>query len=168
RLPIAHFGGYHRHNVTGLAHNIWGFPSDDPDTVDRLIHHLVGKLENRPMEFAHYNELMVDDAEVLIISYGAAVRSALDVVRRQRERGERIGMLELQTLWPFPSTIVRERCARARFVAVVEMNMGQIVREVQRVAEDKDRIFLINQVNGVLISPEAILRAIRMIRGRGF
>lgn len=168
RLPIAHFGGYHRHNVTGLAHNIWGFPADDPDTVDRLMHHLVGKLENRPAEFAHYNDLMTDDAEMLLISYGASARSSLDVVRRLRERGERIGMLELQTLWPFPSAVVRERCSHARWVAVVEMNMGQIVREVQRVAEDKDRIFLINQVNGVLMSPETIIKALRVIRGRGF
>ncbi len=168
RLPIAHFGGPHRHNVTGLAHNIWGFPTSDPAEVDRLMHHLVGKIDNRAIEFARYRDLMVDDAETLLIAYGATARSAMHVVRRQRARGERIGMLELQTLWPFPSTIVRERCAQARRVVVVEMNMGQVVREVQRVAKDPDRVFLVNQVNGGLISPDRILQALRMVRGKGF
>ncbi len=168
RLPIAHFGGVHRHNVTGLAHNIWGFPSSDPETVDRLLHHLVDKIENRANEFARYRDLMVADAETLLISYGAPARSAMHVTRRQRARGERIGMLELQTLWPFPADIVRERCERARRVLVVEMNMGQVVREVERVAPDPDRVYLVNQVNGTLMTPDRILQALRMIKGKGF
>ncbi len=168
RLPMAHFGGVHRHNVTGLAHNIWGFPTNNPDEVDQLMHHLVDKIENRSLEFARYRDLMVDDAETLIISYGSAARSVVDVVRRQRARGDRIGMLELQTLWPFPASVVRERCEKARWVLVVEMNMGQIVREVERAVVDSDKVYLVNQANGVLISPDRILKAIRMIRGRGF
>ena len=167
RLPMAHFGGVHRHNVTGLAHNIWGFPTNNPATVGLLIHHLVDKIENRANKFARYRDLMADDAETLIIAYGAPARSAMHVVRRQRARGERIGMLELQTLWPFPAAVVHERCARARRVLVVEMNMGQIVREVQRVADEPDKVFLVNQVDGVLISPDRILKVLRLVRGRG-
>jgi 2-oxoglutarate ferredoxin oxidoreductase subunit alpha len=168
RLPMARFGEVHRHNVTGLAHNIWGFPTDDPDTVDRLVHHLVFKIENRPQIFARYKEYQVDDAEVLLISYGASARSALDVVRRRRAGGERVGLLELQTLWPFPADLVRQRAERARWVAVVEMNMGQVVRQVERVVANPDQVYLVNQVSGELISPETIVRALRMIRGRGF
>lgn len=168
RLPMAVFGGHHRHNVTGLAHNIWGFPSDDPETVDNLIHHLVGKVESRAREFARFIDHQVDDADILLISYGASARSALDVVRRRRQDGERIGLLELQTLWPFPVDVVRERCAKARWVAVVEMNMGQVVKEVKLAVDNPDKVFLVNQVNGNLISPNAIIKAIQMIRGKGF
>ncbi len=168
RLPMAHFGGHHRHNVTGLAHNIWGFPTEDPATVERLMHHLTSKIDNRPMEFAHWVDHMVDDADTLLIAYGASARSSLDVIRRARERGTKVGLLELQTLWPFPAALVRERCAKARRVAVVEMNMGQICREVQRVAEDPDRVYLVNQVDGRLVAPDTIQKALRMIQGRGF
>ncbi|MDY0060960.1 MAG: 2-oxoacid:acceptor oxidoreductase subunit alpha [Myxococcota bacterium] len=167
RLPMAAFGGKHRHNVTGLAHNIWGFPTEDPDTVNRLIHNLVEKVEHEQAGLTFSKEHFLDDAETLLISYGSSARSCLDLVRRQRQKGERIGLLELNTLWPFPSAMIREYCSRVRRVAVVEMNMGQVVREVQRVAPDKDRVFLINQVNGVFIDPETIFKALRMIRGRG-
>lgn len=168
RLPMARFGDTHRHNVTGLAHNIYGFPSDDPEVVDNLVHHLVGKIDNRPDVFARYVEHEVEDAEVLLISYGASARSAIDVVRRRRAAGERVGLLELQTLWPFPSAIVRRRAEKARWVAVVEMNMGQLVRSVKLAVDDPDKVFLVNQVNGKLISPDTIVKALRMIRGKGF
>jgi 2-oxoglutarate ferredoxin oxidoreductase subunit alpha len=168
RLPMAAFGGAHRHNVTGLAHNIWGFPTEDPATVARLIHHLTEKIENRPGEIARFCTHQVEDADTLLVSYGAAARSCIDVLRRARERGERIGLLELNTLWPFPAQVVRETCARFRQVLVVEMNMGQVVREVKQAVEAPDRVYLVNQVDGNLISPETINTALRMVRGRGF
>ena len=167
RLPMSDFGGVHRYNVTGLYHDMWGFPSSDPVVVHELIRHLVDKIENRANLLARYKEYHLEDAEIVLVSYGSAARSALHVVQNRRRRGERLGLLELQTLWPFPGAIVREKCARAESVVVVELNMGQVMQEVKRAVDNPERVFLANRIDGVFITPEDIRRILRIIQGKG-
>jgi 2-oxoglutarate ferredoxin oxidoreductase subunit alpha len=167
RLPMSDFGGVHRYNVTGLFHDMWGFPSDNPGVVHGLLRHLVDKIENNTYQMARYKEFCLEDADTVLVSYGSSARSALHVVRNRRARGERLGLLELQTLWPFPAAIVREKCARARSVVVVEMNTGQIMREVKAAVSDPERVFLANRIDGTLITPTDIRNILRLIQGRG-
>ena len=167
RLPMSDFGHVHRYNVTGLMHDMWGFPSNDPEIVYELMHNLVDKIQGHTREITMVKEFFVDDAEVLLVSYGSSARTALHVVEDRRERGERFGLLELQTLWPFPVDAVRKRCASADYVIVVEMNMGQILHEVRKVADDPNKVFLANQINGSFITPSDILNIMRIIQGKG-
>ncbi len=168
RLPISDFGGVHRYNVTGLYHDIFGFPSENPDVVDKLLHHLVDKIENRAHLLARYKEYYLEDAEHIIISYGSSARSARHLVEGRRLKGDRIGLLELQTLWPFPAQVVREKTARARNIFVVDMNMGQVMSQVKAAVKQPDRVFLANRVDGVMITPTDIGKVMRTIEGRGF
>ncbi len=167
RLPMADFGGVHRHNVTGLYHDMWGFPTDTPEIVHGLIRHLVDKIRNNVNHIARYKEYYLEDADSIFISYGSAARSALHVVTSQRKKGERLGLLELQTLWPFPYDIVREKCARAQSILVVEMNMGQIVRVVKRAVDNPQRVVLANRIDGVFITDADIRNILRIIQGKG-
>ncbi len=167
RLPMSDFGGEHRYNVTGLYHDMWGFPSADPSVVHGLIRHLVDKIENRANLLARYKEYFLDDAERVLIAYGSSTRSALHVVKSRRQRGERLGLLELQTLWPFPADVVRERCAGAKSVLVVEMNMGQILHEVKKAVDEPENVFLANRIDGVFINPDDIMKILRLIQGKG-
>ncbi len=167
RLPMSDFGGVHRFNVTGLVHDMWGFPSSEPRVVHGLLRHLVDKLENRTNQLARYKEYYIDDAEKLLVSYGSAARSARHIVENRRLRGERLGLLELQTLWPFPKDIVRDRCARAKFVIVVEQNMGQIMQAVKLAVDQPDKVFLANRIDGVFIAPSDIMNILRLIEGKG-
>ena len=167
RLPMSDFGGVHRYNVTGLYHDMWGFPTDNPKVVHGLLRHLVDKIENNVNQIARYKEYYLDDAEYILISYGSAARSALHVIEHLRPRGEKIGLLELQTLWPFPNEIVREKCAQARYVFVVELNMGQIRQAVQTAVDRPESVFLVNRIDGVFITPTDIRNMLRMITGKG-
>jgi 2-oxoglutarate ferredoxin oxidoreductase subunit alpha len=167
RLPMSDFGGVHRYNVTGLFHDMWGFPSTEPRVVHGLLRHLVDKLENRTNQIARYKEYYLEDAEHLLISYGSAARSARHVVENRRMRGERLGLLELQTLWPFPADIIREKCLHAKSVIVVELNMGQILNWVKLAVDDPQKVFLANRIDGVFITPEDILNILRLIQGKG-
>jgi len=146
---------------------MWGFPSSEPRAVHGLLHHLVDKLENRTNLIARFKEYFLEDAEHLLISYGSAARSARHVVENRRLRGEKLGLLELQTLWPFPADIVQERCAHAKSVIVVELNMGQILREVKLAVDQPQKVFLANRIDGVFITPEDIMNIFRLIQGRG-
>ena len=167
RLPMSDFGGVHRYNVTGLMHDMWGFPSDNPKVVYGLTHHLVDKIQGHTQEITRIKEFFTDDADCLLVSYGSSARTALHVVENRRARGERLGLLELHTLWPFPSDIVRKRCASANSVLVVEMNMGQIFQEVKKAVDDPGKVFLANQIDGSFITPTDVLNILRIIQGKG-
>jgi len=167
RLPMSDFGGVHRYNVTGLAHDMWGFPSNNPKIVYGLMRHLVDKIQGHTKEITRIKEFFIDDAEYLLISYGSSARTALHVVENRRARGEKLGLLELQTLWPFPVDVVQERCASANCVMVVEMNMGQIFYEVKKAVADPQKVFLANQIDGSFITPTDILNILRIIQGKG-
>jgi 2-oxoglutarate ferredoxin oxidoreductase subunit alpha len=167
RLPMSDFGGVHRYNVTGLFHDMWGFPSENPRVVHELMRHLVDKIDNHVDKLARYKEYFIEDAEMLLISYGSAARSALHMVKDRRQHGERIGLLELQTLWPFPAALVREKTKNARYVVVVEMNMGQVLQSVKAAVEKPEQVFLANRVDGVLITPADIRDILRLIQGKG-
>jgi 2-oxoglutarate ferredoxin oxidoreductase subunit alpha len=167
RLPMSDFGDEHRYNVTGLYHDMWGFPSDNPKIVYGLIRHLVDKIENNSHQIARFRKYHVKDAEVLLISYGASARSALHLVENRRRRGEKLGLLELQTLWPFPSDIVSEVCKEVKFTVVVEMNMGQVLQQVRLAVDAPEKIFLANRIDGELITPTDIRNILRVIQGKG-
>lgn len=168
RLPMSDFGGVHRYNVTGLYHDIWGFPTEKPEAVERLLYHLVEKIETKADEIARFKEYYMDDAKIVFISYGSSARSTLHLVTTLRGKGIRAGLLELQTLWPFPVNLVRTRAEQARHVYVVEMNMGQVCAQVRQAVTRPDDVFLINRVDGQLITPTDIGRVMRVVEGRAF
>jgi len=167
RLPMSDFGGVHRFNVTGLVHDMWGFPSNKPDAANELLHHLVNKIENRKDSILRYKEYYIEDAETILISYGCAARSALHIMENRRQVGQRIGMIELNTIWPFPVDMIAEKCRNATYIVVVEMNMGQIVKEVRQAAPHPERVYLANRVDGQMITPTNIKELLRIIQGKG-
>jgi len=167
RLPMSDFGGDHRYNVTGLFHDMWGFPPNNPKVVQTLLHQLVDKRENNVQEITRYKEKYLEDAETILISYGSSARSARHTVENRRARGEKLGFLELQSLWPFPETMIREKCSHAKSIIVCEMNMGQVVNSVKTAVERPERVFLANRIDGELITPTNIKNILRLIQGKG-
>ena len=167
RLPMSDFGGDHRYNVTGLFHDMWGFPSNNPKVVEDLLHHLVDKIEINVNAITRYKEHFLEEAEYVLISYGSSARSAIHLAKNRREKGERIGVLELQSIWPFPEAVVREKCSGAKAVIVVEMNMGQVMRQVKASVDQPGKVFLANRIDGKLITPTNIKGLLRVIQGRG-
>jgi 2-oxoglutarate ferredoxin oxidoreductase subunit alpha len=127
----------------------------------------VDKIEGHVHEMTYLKEYYLDDADCILISYGSPARSALHLVENRRARGERLGLLELQTLWPFPANAVRERCERAKHVLVVEMNMGQVMQEVKKALGEPDKVFLANAIDGTFITPTDIRNILRLIQSQG-
>ena len=167
RLPMSDFGGEHKFNVTGLFHDMWGFPSNNPKVIRGLLRHITDKIENNVQSITRYKEHYLEGAEYIMVSYGSSARSAIHLAKERRERGEKMGVLELQSLWPFPSELVREKCAEARAVLVVEMNMGQVFAQVKGAVKKPGRVFLGNRIDGKLITPTDIKTYFRVIQGRG-
>jgi 2-oxoglutarate ferredoxin oxidoreductase subunit alpha len=167
RLPMSDFGDQHRYNVTGLFHDMWGFPSNNPKIVNELLRHLIDKIDNNVHAITRHKEYFLDDAEYIFVSYGSSARSAIHLAKNRRNKGEKIGVLELQSIWPFPTELVKEKCSNAKAVLVVEMNMGQVLTQVKAAVKKPNRVFLANRIDGKLITPSDIKRLLRVIQGRG-
>jgi 2-oxoglutarate ferredoxin oxidoreductase subunit alpha len=74
---MSDLGGEHRYHVTGLFHDIWGFPSNNPRVVNDLLRHLNDKIDNNVNTITRYKEHFMEGAEYILISYGSSARSAI-------------------------------------------------------------------------------------------
>lgn len=157
---MAPLGSGYRTHVTGLTHDILGFPTAKPDEVDEFNRRLFRKIDQFYSDILLTEEYELDDCEVAVIAYGSVARSAHYAVEQARSRGHKVGLLTLQTLFPFARPAVEMLCRRCKHVLVPEMNMGQMSREVKRVNNGQTRVRTLNRVDGQIITPSEILKAI--------
>jgi 2-oxoglutarate ferredoxin oxidoreductase subunit alpha len=80
-------------------------------------------------------------------------------------QGQKVGLLKLQTIWPFAESEVEKLAERAERVVVPEMNLGQVALEVERLA-GRHKVTRVNRIDGQLIEPDEILVSIRERRGQ--
>jgi 2-oxoglutarate ferredoxin oxidoreductase subunit alpha len=154
------FHGYPIH-IDGLEHDAHGWPSFDAKTVDKMQKLRMQKIYQNLDEIIKYKEYFLDDAEVLVFSFGISARSALAGIKLAREQGIKAGLFQALTVWPFPRAALQERFKRTKKVLTVELNMGQMKYEVERIAPcDVEKQTLL-RANGMPFSPEEVLNAIK-------
>jgi 2-oxoglutarate ferredoxin oxidoreductase subunit alpha len=135
--PMAVFGEGYRFHATGLTHSEDGRPrTESIKAQQRLVERLCDKIRRNSDRIVKVKSVFMEDAEVAVVSYGIEARSALSAVRKARDAGIKAGLLKLVTLWPFPEKQVAEVAKSVKTIVVPEMNYGQLVREVERVAKD--------------------------------
>jgi len=151
--PMADFGSGYRYHVTGLAHDEFGFPSNDSQIADTQIRRLMEKVEKNKEDIIKYEEYKMDDAEVVFIAFGSTSRTAKETVENLRSEGVKAGLFRPITIWPFAEDKVKEISEKAKNIIVAEMNLGQYVNEVKRVSSDKCKVDFYGKINGHLITP---------------
>ena len=155
------FGAGARIVVTGLAHQASGRPAaSDGAGAERMLRRAMADVEADPDVFLHRAE-DTDDAELVILAYGITARAAKAAVRALRADGVRAGLVELQTLWPFPESLVARLASETGVLLVPELNLGQLVLPVRAAAAGGARVVPLNRADGVLFSPDDIVRAAR-------
>ncbi len=155
--PMSAFGDGYRYHVTGLIHDVRGFPTQRPDEIVPFMNRLFRKINQHFMDIQIVHEESVEDAEVVVIAYGSVSRSARRAVREARERGIKAGHVQLVTLWPFSRQALEPILRRVKAVLIPEMNMGQLSREVKRINQGITRVETLNRIDGSLITPHEIL-----------
>jgi 2-oxoglutarate ferredoxin oxidoreductase subunit alpha len=140
-----------------------GFPTSRPDEIDPFIRRLFRKISQNFADLQIGEFFETDDADIIIIAYGCVARSAKRAVLDAREGGLKVGLLKLNTLWPFMRTQVEQILFSSKAVIVPEMNMGQISREVKRVNKGNAKVFTVNRVDGTIITPQEILNRIKEV-----
>ncbi len=161
--PMADFGTGYRYHVTGLNHNQEGFPTHNPATIQEEEQRLVDKvLQNIPL-IEKFEHLGKKGARVGVVAYGSTARSAKSAVHAAAAEGIPVELVRPVTLWPFPEEVVRKMAEKVDVIIVPELNLGQVILEVERVACGKARVTGINRVDGEPITPAEILAHIREV-----
>jgi 2-oxoglutarate ferredoxin oxidoreductase subunit alpha len=165
--PMADFGrGGYRFHVTGLAHDETGFPTNDPDEIDRLSRRLQEKLRLHRDEIVDVSQDASEDAELVVFAYGSVARAARQAVEEARGQGLPVGLLRPRTLWPFPDVEVRQLGERVKAILVPEMNLGQMAHEVQCAVGGACPVVSVTRVDGLPLPPAQILERIAAVASR--
>jgi 2-oxoglutarate/2-oxoacid ferredoxin oxidoreductase subunit alpha len=164
---MADFGSGYRWHVTGLLHDERGYPTQDAATVRAWHERLHDKLERARADLIDVETIGVDDAEIVVVAFGITARAAQRAVATARAHGIRAGLLRPRTLWPFPDRELSAIAARVEAIVVAEMNMGQIVREVERAVAGAAPVHARLRVDGQPMMPTDVLEAIESVARGG-
>ncbi len=159
--PMANFCDGYRYHVTGLTHDESGGPTTDAEKAERLIKRLNDKVMEHLDEITMTESWMTEDAEIIVMAYGATSRSAKRAVKMARENGIKAGLFRLITIWPFPAKEVKALCRQAHTIIFPELNLGQLIGEVERIARNETNVVGVNRVTGEMITPGEILDKIK-------
>lgn len=164
--PMPSFGEGFNIHVTGLTHDERGYPdTNSPETHTELVQRLCDKILNNKDKICSVVSEGCEDADIVVVSYGAPVRSVITAVKKAQEEGKKVGYIKIDTPWPFPDEQIAELVGDASDVIVVEMNLGQMYYEVDRVLDSKVNTHLIGIIGGLLPTPDEILSKIEEIGG---
>jgi 2-oxoglutarate ferredoxin oxidoreductase subunit alpha len=159
--PMGIFGEGYRYHVTGLVHDIRGFPTLRQDEIEPFLLRLFRKISTHFDDMQKVESFLIEDADWVIVAYGSVARSAHRAMVEARAQGLKVGLMKLITLWPFPRKFVEPLSRAGKILLVPEMNMGQISREVKRVNQGVTPVITLNKIDGTLITPQEILEKIR-------
>jgi 2-oxoglutarate ferredoxin oxidoreductase subunit alpha len=157
---MAHLGqGYSMH-VTGLTHDDRGYPNMTPAVQDTLMKRLQGKIRDNVDDITLCEEVDIEGADVVVVSYGITSRVAQRAIDLANAQGMKVGKFRIITAWPFPERRIREIASHVKALVVPELNLGQMVREVERAANGQCKTRLVPHAGGSVHRPEDILNAI--------
>jgi 2-oxoglutarate ferredoxin oxidoreductase subunit alpha len=136
------------------------------DVSDLLTRRLSNKITDHADDLYDCEDYFLEDADVVVISFGSPARPAIRAVKELREQGKKVGCLKIRTIWPFPEKKVAELAKKAHTLIVPEMNMGQVTLEVERVAAGQAKVFSMSLLGGLLHTPQDIMTEIekRMVK----
>jgi len=163
--PMVAAGEGYRIHVTGLTHDERGYPAMNVEAQEWNIERLVNKIRMHRDDIIKVEGQNLEDAEVVVVSYGISARTSLWPIEQARNEGIRVGYLRLITAWPFPDEIIRKLAKQVRAFVVPEINMGQMVREVERCACGQALVLGANRPGGDILEADLVLNTIRRAAG---
>lgn len=165
--PMANCGDGYRIHITGLTHDERGYPAMNAEGQEKMVARLVYKIRNNRENIVRTKNFHLDDADVVVVSYGISARSSMQAVRHARNEGMKVGLIKLETLWPFPEELIRSVAPQVKAMIMAEINGGQMVLELERCTGGACSVSLVSNFGGAIIHPGLIYNAIvRAVKGK--
>ena len=159
--PMPILGEGHQVKVTGWTRGYcWGV-MDDRVSHKALVARAYDKVKDNREKIIEYDSYYMEDAEVVVVSYGFTARSSLFAIKALRQDGKKVGMLRLKTIWPFPDRLIAEVGSGVKRIFVPEMNKGQVAGEVMKYTCSE--VILYSQTDGDIIHPDTIMGELRRL-----
>lgn len=155
--PMPSYGEGYRYIVTGLTHDERGFTTNRPDEIVVKLEKLRHKIADYTDEIEKVRTEYMDDAEIAFVCYGSAARAALQATMLARQAGVKVGVVQLYTIWPFPTKTLQNLCEKCHTIIVPELNMGQLTQEISHTLPDKKRIESLLRYDGEILTPTQVL-----------
>ena len=122
---------------------------------------LIQKVRKNKDQILDYEGYFLDKAEIVIVTYGSSVRPALRAMRGLREDRINVGLLKLNTVWPFAEDLIRKLAKKVQAFVVPEVNFGQISLEVERCSSGQALTHLISHAGGGIHTPKQVVEGVK-------
>jgi len=134
-------------------------PIDHP----RRIKLLLDKFEKMRINEVRYEALNIEDADIILVAYGSAARSAISAMKTARNKKLRVGLIRPITVFPFPYQPLADLAEKGCKFVVAEMSGGQMLEDVRIAVGNQNEIKLVNTYGGVPLEADPIFEAIDLM-----
>ena len=146
------------------SHNFMSSLELDPALMEDRNRKMQQKYREIEASEVRYEEYLTDDVETVIVAYGLAARVAMGAIDQLRAEGMKVGLMRPLTLWPFPEKRLRELARQCQRMLVVEMNEGQMVRDVKLAVEGACPVGFYGRSGGMIASPDEIVNVVKGLK----
>lgn len=146
------------------SHNFMSSLELDPALMEDRNRKMQQKYREIEASEVRYEEYLTDNVETVIVAYGLAARVAMGAIDQLRAEGMKVGLMRPLTLWPFPEKRLRELARQCQRMLVVEMNEGQMVRDVKLAIEGACPVFFYGRSGGMIASPDEIVNVVKGLK----
>lgn len=136
-----------------------------PDELERTVVERFKRYETVKANEVRVEEYLTEDAEYVVVAYGATARVVRSAVESARAEGIKVGLIRPITLWPFPEKAIADAAKRVKRMLTVEMSMGQMVEDVRLAANGACSVSFFGRTGGVVPTPAEVLREIKKLAG---
>ncbi len=147
------------------AHNIINSLYLTPQELENLVHARFERYKVVEANEPKAEEYLTDDADIVLVAYGATARIAKAAVNMARNIGIKAGLIRPITLWPFPKDTLAKAAEHASKFLCVEMSMGQMIEDVKLAIRSSKPVEFFGRTGGVIPAPAEVFEAIKTIAG---
>lgn len=146
-------------------HNIVNSLYLTPNALENLVKERYERYDAIKATEQRAEEYLTEDADLIVVAYGASSRVARGAVNKAREMGLKVGLVRPITLWPFPTDALKRAAKQAKSLLTVEMSMGQMVDDVKLAVDCSLPVHFFGHTGGIIPTPKEVLGEIQKILG---
>ena len=161
---------YQKDGKARCRHSAQGFVgTPEYPTYLSFLEALNSKIQRMQNSEVRYETYQVEDAELVLVSFGYMARVSHEAMNKARSKGLKVGMIRPITLWPFPYHIMEEKASQGASFLVAEDNLGQMIDDVNIAVRGQCEVHFVgsltrhNPGEGGAIFPEKVVEKIESL-----
>ncbi len=146
-------------------HNVINSLYLKPDELEQTVLERFKRYEIVKEKHTQWEEYLLEDAEYVVVAYGATSRIVRSAINTAREQGIKVGLIRPKTIWPYPTEAISKAADTAKAFLCVEMSMGQMLDDVRLAVNGKAPVAFFGHTGGIVPTPNEVLDEIRKLAG---